>query len=640
MQEETLLTTSPDDDALEAAGQASDAQALAQPLLRSAGDLVALQDRIAAIRKNLGGAPGQSKPVGGRRPGRHDYLLTRGLITQAQLDAATAEARSAHVDVESLLVDRYGIPKAEVGNSLSLFYRCPFIAYDAAHQIPQELLKDLRLEYLRKSGWAPLKQEGNLVVVLVDNPHDLEKVDSIERFFGKHRVRLSVSLRKDILRFLESAQTDGAPREVLANILEELKVEERLEDAPDPDISAISENDSSIIRLANQIIRDAVRQRASDIHVEPGGTRTDTLIRFRIDGSCTEYQRIPNTLRQPLVARLKIMAKLDIAERRLPQDGKIRVLLAQREVELRVATIPTVGGNEDIVMRILSSQESMRLDQLELTERNIRELRHAAEKPYGLLLCVGPTGSGKTTTLHSVVGHINTGDRKIWTAEDPVEITQPGIRQLQVHPKIGLTFAAALRSFLRADPDVIMVGEMRDIETASIATEASLTGHLVLSTLHTNSAAETVVRLLDFGLDPFNFADALLGVLAQRLVKRICPDCARPYHPERAEFDELVERYGPEDFEALGVSYTDGFTLVRGAGCARCDQSGFRGRVAIHELLIASDEIRQLVQKRARVADVRDCARREGMTTLVQDGILKVLRGLTTFAQVKKAATR
>jgi type II secretory ATPase GspE/PulE/Tfp pilus assembly ATPase PilB-like protein len=543
--------------------------------------------------------------------------------------------------VESLLVDRYGVPKAELGNSLSLFYRCPFVAYDPDHPIPPDLLQGLRPEYLRKSGWVPLRRDGSLTVVLLDNPHDLQRVDGIERFFGKQRVRLAVGLRGDILRFLETAlRGAGTPREDLANILEQLRVEERVEEVPDSDLPTVSENDSSIIRLANQIILDATRQRASDVHIEPAGATADTRIRFRIDGSCAEYQRIPSGLRQSLVARIKIMARLDIAERRLPQDGKIRLRLADQEVELRVATIPTAGGNEDVVLRVLSSHERVQLDQLALTARNIAGLRAIAEKPYGLLLCVGPTGSGKTTSLHAILGHINTGDRKIWTAEDPVEITQPGIRQVQVQPKIGLTFAAALRAFLRADPDVIMVGEMRDVETASIATEASLTGHLVLSTLHTNSAAETVVRLLDFGLDPFNFADALLGVLAQRLVKRVCPDCARPYEPTPEELDELAQRYGPEEFAALAASSGSGVTLSRGPGCARCDQTGYRGRLAIHELLVASDEIRRLVQTRGRVAEILACARREGMTTLLQDGILKALGGTTTFSQVKKVAIR
>jgi type II secretory ATPase GspE/PulE/Tfp pilus assembly ATPase PilB-like protein len=291
-------------------------------------------------------------------------------------------------------------------------------------------------------------------------------------------------------------------------------------------------------------------------------------------------------------------------------------------------------------MRLLASTEPIALDKLGMTERNYREIRAASEKPYGLILVVGPTGSGKTTTLHSVLAHINTPERKIWTAEDPVEITQYGLRQVQVQPKIGFTFAAAMRSFLRADPDVIMVGEMRDEETASAGIEASLTGHLVFSTLHTNSAVETVIRLLDMGLDPFNFADALLTVVAQRLVRRICVECREEYHPERDEFDELVHAYGVEDFQQLRVKYDDDLVLYRGKGCGACDNSGYRGRAGIHELLVATDAMKKLIQSRARVVEMVKVAKDEGMTTLVQDGILKALDGLTDLKQVKAVAIK
>ena len=351
--------------------------------------------------------------------------------------------------------------------------------------------------------------------------------------------------------------------------------------------------------------------------------------------------RIPAAYRRAIVSRLKIMANLDISERRKPQDGKIRYKLAKdREIELRVATLPTAGNNEDVVLRLLTAKETMPLEAMDFPADVLQTVKELSEHPHGIFLCVGPTGSGKTTTLHAVLKHINTDERKIWTAEDPIEVTQEGLRQVQVHPKIGFTFASAMRAFLRADPDVIMIGEMRDKETADIAIEASLTGHLVMSTLHTNSAVETVTRLLDMGCDSFNFADAMLGILAMRLCKRICSYCKEEYHPTQQEFDELVQGYGARQWEKLGVTYTEDLRLCRGKGCEVCNQTGFKGRVALHELLVGSEEIKNLIQSRARTAEILSVAIRDGMVTLLQDGIQKVLKGLTTYRQVRAVAVK
>jgi type II secretory ATPase GspE/PulE/Tfp pilus assembly ATPase PilB-like protein len=330
------------------------------------------------------------------------------------------------------------------------------------------------------------------------------------------------------------------------------------------------------------------------------------------------------------------MSDLDIAERRLPQDGKIKFKkYAPLDIELRVATVPTAGRNEDVVMRLLPTGEPIPLEKMGMSERNYEALIEMIKKPYGLFLCVGPTGSGKTTTLHSALRYINNPEIKIWTAEDPVEITQKGLRQVQVHPKIGFNFAAAMRSFLRADPDVIMVGEMRDHETASTGIEASLTGHLVLSTLHTNSASETITRLLDMGMDPFNFADALLGILAQRLVRTLCKDCKEAYHPSREEFDALVRSYSG-DFDALNISYNDDLMLYRAKGCQRCQQTGYKGRTGLFELLAGTRKMKLLIQNKARNEEIKDQAIADGMATLMQDGIRKVLLGQTDLMQVRK----
>jgi type II secretory ATPase GspE/PulE/Tfp pilus assembly ATPase PilB-like protein len=342
-----------------------------------------------------------------------------------------------------------------------------------------------------------------------------------------------------------------------------------------------------------------------------------------------------------MISRIKIMSNLDITVRRIPQDGKIKFRRPNGdEIELRVATIPTQGGVEDVVMRILAKGTTMPLDAMGLSERNHKEMLSILSKPYGMILVVGPTGSGKTTTLHAALAYINKPDRKIWTAEDPVEITQYGLRQVQVQPKIGFDFAAAMRAFLRADPDVIMVGEMRDFETAKTGVEASLTGHLVFSTLHTNSAPETITRLLDMGIDPLNFADALLGILAQRLVRTLCKSCREAFHPSPDEFEEVVESYGREQFEKLNIPYTDDLVLYRPKGCDACDKSGYRGRMGIHELLVGTDEIKRLIQKHATVEEMRNVAIAQGMTTLLQDGIFKSLKGFTDFKQVRRVCIK
>jgi type II secretory ATPase GspE/PulE/Tfp pilus assembly ATPase PilB-like protein len=535
------------------------------------------------------------------------------------------------------------VPKHEVGAALSQYYKLPFYEFSDKLIPPPDLMRDLKIEFLKRNLWLPLRrdEQGN-IVVLIDNPQDIQKIDSIHQVLRSRKIALAVGLRKDIQQWLGAADNAGANKGNIGDILSDLGAEAAMEKELDLGGSEVDENDSAVIRLANQIIVDAYKARASDIHIEPYGAARDTMIRLRIDGGCGEYQKVPGAFRRALVARVKIMAQLDIAERRKPQDGKIKFRLPDgRDIELRVATVPTQGGNEDVVMRILAASEPIPIGKLGMSERNLTEMKAAAEKPYGLILCVGPTGSGKTTTLHSVLGYINKPDKKIWTAEDPVEITQYGLRQVQVQPKIGFTFAQAMRAFLRADPDVIMVGEMRDVETAATGIEASLTGHLVFSTLHTNSAVETVIRLLDMGLDPFNFADALLAVLAQRLVKRICTECKEEYQPDEEEFAELEHAFGgKEEAAKFGLEYSNDFVLFRGKGCAACNHTGYRGRAGIHELLVATDQMKRLVANKARVSEMLQVAKADGMTTLVQDGILKALEGLTDLKQVKAVAIK
>ncbi len=600
------------------------------------------EDSVVEIARTLGIAFYNQLKLARKTPTKFDYLVANNRITQAELDSVIAEARKGQTDIESLLLDKYRVPKADIGMSLSQFYKCPFVEYDMRTVLDPELLKALNLDYLKKNYWTPLKRDKEGVQVLIDDPNSLDRVQDIRRIFPGRRIQFAVGLRRDILQFVYAASGEVGPaaRGSIAEIMGELVSDAELESQEEVCAGAVDENDSAIVRLGNQIIMDAYKQGASDIHIEPYSDKRQTVVRFRVDGSCFEYQKIPPAYRRALVSRYKIMSRLDIAERRKPQDGKIKFMVGNQEIELRVATVPTAGFNEDVVMRILAASEPLPLDKLNMSERNLRELKSIAAKPYGIILCVGPTGSGKTTTLHGILGYINTPERKIWTAEDPVEITQYGLRQVQMQPKIGLTFAAAMRAFLRADPDVIMVGEMRDKETAETGIEASLTGHLVFSTLHTNSAVETVTRLLEMGMDPFNFADALLGVLAQRLCKTLCKECKEKYHPPKEAFDELAHAYGEEAFSKLGYKYDDNFVLHRGKGCETCKNSGYKGRTGLHELLIGTDEIKRMIQKHSTAQDLLKVARGQGMTSLVQDGVIKVIQGWTDFKQVKAVAIK
>ena len=606
------------------------------------------EESVAEIAKALGIAFFNLRKISKKNPTKFDRLVTNNRITQNELEQAIAESKKGVSDFESILIEKYKIPKLEIGKSLAQFHKCPYIEYSDRTIVDIELLKNLNVDYLKKNHWMPLKRDRTAIEILTDDPGDLDRVADIKRTFPGLNIRFAISLRRDIAQFLGSATGQGQADtgntrkldENVSDILGEL-VNEAQEAAAEDAGGGLDENDNAIVRLANQIIADAYRQGASDIHVEPYGEKRETLVRFRVDGDCFEYMKIPQSYRRAIVSRLKIMASLDIAERRKPQDGKIKFKLSDsKEIELRVATIPTAGYNEDVVMRLLAASEPLPLDKMGFSDRNLAGIKEIAAKPYGIILCVGPTGSGKTTTLHSILGFINTPDIKIWTAEDPVEITQYGLRQVQVQPKINFTFAAAMRAFLRADPDVIMVGEMRDKETAEIGIEASLTGHLVMSTLHTNSAVETVTRLLDMGCDSFSFADAMLGVLAQRLTRRICKDCKEPYVGTPEEYEEIRQGYGPEHWDKLGIPQDNTFRLSRGKGCEICNRTGFKGRVALHELLLGSDKLKRMVQTKARTEEMLKAAIEEGMTTLMQDGVQKALLGQTTFKEVKAVAIK
>ncbi|WP_083453433.1 GspE/PulE family protein [Desulfatitalea tepidiphila] len=596
---------------------------------------------IADLAKIIGIALYNQKRMAARggRTTKFDHLLENHLLTQKEITKAITDARQRKEPIESVLIREYKVPKSELGESLARYYKVPFVAYNATFPIPGDLLTGLKVPFMRNNVWVPLRTEDNNPVVAIDDPHDLKRIDEIKALFPGRRMKFVVALKQDILDFIKLFTADEKEMAQIDDILSQLQDEHHeIEEAE----SGVGEEDSAVVQLVNKIILDAYARNASDIHIEPYPGKQNTMVRIRVDGACTVYQTIPFAYRNAVVSRIKIMSDLDIAERRLPQDGKIKFKkYGGKDIELRVATIPTQGGLEDVVMRILAAGEPIPLIKMGFSEANYESFLQSVVKPYGLILVCGPTGSGKTTTLHSALAYINKTETKIWTAEDPVEITQKGLRQVQVKPKIGFDFAAAMRSFLRADPDVIMVGEMRDKETTHIGIEASLTGHLVFSTLHTNSAPESIVRLLDMGMDPFNFADAILCILAQRLVRTLCPDCKKEYNPSEEEFNELVREYGQEDFERnMGLKFNPEMILCKPAGCELCNNTGYRGRMGIHELLTGTDEMKKLIQVRAKMEDIRDQAIKDGMRTLKQDGIEKIFGGHTDLLQVRKVCIK
>jgi len=598
------------------------------------------------------------------RPVQHlgQTLLSLGVITPADLEEALKPtAPGASQPLGARLVEQGRISAEQLDQALNL--QLGYVRVDVLHfpiepqawsRVPVSLLQ--RLNVLPLMHW-----DGQLLVAMADPKRqgDLDEV----AWASECRVRPAVAEASAIRQRLQAIIQGRDEAGLQAAATDALGLAERWlahaqaqtsqgwadawaeADPPQPD-----EGDSGLVQWVHQMIIDAHTQGASDIHVEAPAGREKVRIRFRLDGRLQAYRELPHTLRAALVSRLKVMCGLDIAERRKPQDGKMAFgrFCPEHPLELRMVTIPTVQGLEDVVLRLLTAAQAMTLEQLGLHPHTLSRFQSVVSRPHGLILCAGPTGSGKSTTLHAALAHLNTPERKIWTAEDPVELTQPGLRQVQINPRIDWTFGQALRSSLREDPDVIMVGEVRDRDTARTAVEAALTGHLVLSTIHTNSAAETVTRLLDMGLDPFHLGDALLAVMGQRLVRRLCPQCRQSRPATAAERQERLHEHGrdgphPGGF-ALGRLRAEGSTDADAAsglmswqapGCAHCQGGGLRGRIGLHELLVVSPDIRGLIQARTPSSALQACALEQGMVSLRQDGVEKVWQGLTTLEEVR-----
>lgn len=574
--------------------------------------------------------------LGGTRD-PYEYLVQSDKLTQQRLDEFKQRAPKEGTSVTHLLLTEANLSAAEIGASLERYYQVPYMGYDPEVEIPKELLKGINEAYLKKECWVPIQGDRNEVVVLIDDPTDDRRLMEIQRVLRARNYIFKVSLPEDIRQFLGETPLNIDGKVDINELVDRLN-EEGVEGISDEEVDAVDENEATVIQLVNQLIRESYNARASDIHIEPGKGKVPSSVRIRIDGQCQRSLTIPASHIRAVVSRIKITAGMDISDRRRPQDGKCVVKIKGKPIELRVATIPTVNG-ESVVMRILASNKPPPLEQLNFSERTLRETKALVEHPHGIFLVVGPTGSGKTTTLHAILAHINTPERKIWTAEDPVEITQPGLQQVQMNKKAGLTFATALRSFLRADPDVIMIGEMRDQETAEAGVEASLTGHLVFSTLHTNSSAETITRLLDLGIDPISFSDAFLGVMAQRLVRTLCEKCKKPYQPDADELTLIRRYYGEEHFAEVCPDPGKA-TLYKAPGCPACDGTGYRGRTGIHELLVSSRGIKELIYHKGTAEELQALSMKEGMRTLMQDGITKMFKGQTDLAQVRKVAAK
>ncbi|MDN4617466.1 ATPase, T2SS/T4P/T4SS family [Paenibacillus sp. PsM32] len=540
-----------------------------------------------------------------------DLLFESGLISQEQLQQALTEQNKSKRKLGDVLIAQGFITEQQLIEVLELQLGIPHVSL-FKYQIDPAITQIIPESMAKRYQVLPFMKDGSKLTVAMVDPLDYFAIEDLRMTTG-FRIEPAISSRDELQRAI--AHYYGL-RDSMSLMMGELPSQDEIEE------TEITDEASPIVRLVNQMIQQAVHLKASDIHVDPG--ENDVVIRYRIDGVLRTERHLPKQMQGFITARLKIMAKLNIAERRLPQDGRIKLQFDLKMVDIRVSSLPTMHG-EKIVLRLLDLSTGVKpVEQLGFDRKNAVWFREMIEQPYGILLITGPTGSGKTTTLYSALNLLNTESANVITIEDPVEYQLEGVNQVQVNPGIGLTFASGLRSILRQDPNIVMVGEIRDDETAEIAVRASLTGHLVLSTIHTNDAVSTVMRLRDMGIEPYLIASSLIGIVAQRLVRRICSDCKESYPPTDQE-KIVLESHG------LDVQ-----VLHRGKGCGNCNNTGYRGRVAIQEVLKIDKTLRRIITEGAAIEEIRNAAKDQEMVTLMNDGLHKVIEGITTVQEVMR----
>ncbi|MGE4357637.1 MAG: type II secretion system ATPase GspE [Candidatus Omnitrophota bacterium] len=552
-----------------------------------------------------------------------EILLEKGFITPDNLNTALEEQKRTGARLGQILLKLGFITEKQLAIALAHQLNLPLVDLES-EEIDKQALSTVKEEFCIKYKLIPLKLEDGVLKIVMADPYDINAIDELAKQTG-YRIETLVGYERQIIQAIDKYYGQYNPVDKIISDLEQkidLKAEEVELEEEKKDITAIEEaaQQAPIVNLVNTVLATGIKLHSSDIHIEP--QEKYVRVRYRVDGILQEGAKLPKETELPVISRIKIMSKLDIAERRIPQDGRIKVKIGKDEVDMRVATLPTLHG-EKVVMRIIdTSRVYVNLSQLGFQPETMAKYERLISRPHGIILVTGPTGCGKTSTLYASLNKINSIEKNIVTIEDPIEFPLAGVNQVQINPKAGLTFASGLRAFLRQDPNVIMVGEIRDRETAEIAVHAALTGHLVFSTLHTNDAPGALTRLLDMGVEPFLVSSSVIGVLAQRLVRLICSDCKEEYHPPLSLFEQL------------GIKKQENLKFFRGKGCLSCRESGYLGRTGIFELLVMSEEIAELVVAKAPSRDIRKIAIQQGMETLREDGIRKALAGITTLEEV------